>query len=324
MKSTRHFPYFPDNRALRGLTIPLAVILLVVLTATAIAGDGQAAPEPTLSAAFDRESAPVGSTVTLTLAYSLPEKAAVSTESAVKGLEELAVLDARFQPGRIQFDIMIDRIGSLSTGPLSLAYLDAEGERKALDAAPASVTVLSNLGEKPQEAGLRPIRGIVPTRSRWLAYWPWALGAAGLLIVAAVLFGGYRRFIKKDRIGTPQDSPHIRAEKALEALEAQGLFEKGAVKTHYFRLSEILRQYLEALRGFPAAEYTTEEIARRVSAPEDLNLVPLLRGIDLVKFADALPTRARKDETHHAALAYVRETAPSPVNGGLSSREAAS
>ena len=326
MNTPRLFSYFPNGRLPRGLTIPLALLLIVVLTTAAIAENEQTPRprEPTLSAAFDKASAPVGGIVTLTLTYSLPEKTALSPDAPVKGLEDLTVVDARFQQGKIRFDIMIDRIGTLSTGPLSLIYRDAEGERKSLDASPVPVTVLSNLGEKPQDAGLHPIRDIVPTRSRWLAYWPWALAGLGVLILAAALFWGYRRFMRKKRMETPQDPPHIRAEKELEDLEALGLFENGAVKAHYFRLSEILRKYLEAIRGFPAAEYTTEEIARRASDPADLNLVPLLRGIDLVKFADALPTQARKDETHQAALAYVRETAPSPGDGDLPLREAAS
>ena len=69
-----------------------------------------------------------------------------------------------------------------------------------------------------------------------------------------------------------------------------------------------MRRYLEAIRNFPAAEYTTEEIARRISAESDRKLIPLLQQADLVKFADTVPTAARKEEDIKAALAYIRQS----------------
>jgi hypothetical protein len=38
--------------------------------------------------------------------------------------------------------------------------------------------------------------------------------------------------------------------------------------------------------------------------------LPLLQRADLVKFADELPTPARKEEDIQDALAYIRETEP--------------
>ena len=96
----------------------------------------------------------------------------------------------------------------------------------------------------------------------------------------------------------------------MEALEAQGLFEKGHVKAYYFRFSEILRQYLEALRGFPAAEFTTEEIAAMIREEQDKILLPLLQQADLVKFADVVPTAMRKGRAIQRARSYIRETSP--------------
>jgi hypothetical protein len=102
--------------------------------------------------------------------------------------------------------------------------------------------------------------------------------------------------------------PHILAKKEIELLEAQGLFEKGEVKGFYFRFSEILRRYLESLRRFPAAEFTTEEIALRIHSEEDRMLLTLLRQADVVKFADFIPTPARKEEEVKTALSYIEET----------------
>ena len=101
---------------------------------------------------------------------------------------------------------------------------------------------------------------------------------------------------------------HTKAQQEIEELEAQGLFEKGHAKAFYFRFSEILRRYLETLRGFPAAESTTEEIASRVDNDKDRALVPLLKHADVVKFADTVPTSNQKDEQVKEALSYIRET----------------
>ena len=106
------------------------------------------------------------------------------------------------------------------------------------------------------------------------------------------------------------DPPHIQARKELEKLQAEGLFEKGEIKAFYFRFSEILRHYLEAIRGFPAAEYTTEEISIYVKEEVDRKLIHLLKNADLVKFADHAPTPARKEQEFGEALIYIEETSP--------------
>ena len=105
-----------------------------------------------------------------------------------------------------------------------------------------------------------------------------------------------------------QVPPHIAAEQEIHELASQKIFEKGRIKEFYFRFSEILRRYLEALRGFPAAEYTTQEITLSIQAPEDRQILPLLQDADLVKFADLNPTPAKKNDEIEQALAYIRKT----------------
>jgi hypothetical protein len=83
------------------------------------------------------------------------------------------------------------------------------------------------------------------------------------------------------------------------------------VKTFYFIFSEIIRRYMESIRYFPAAEMTTEEIVRHVgNTSQDLEILPLLRQADLVKFADTIPTPDRKVSDIEAARTYIRQTCP--------------
>jgi hypothetical protein len=273
---------------------------------------------PGLTASLDRDSARVGSKVILTLSYRLPEGAGFSDIPEIKGLEALTPMDREIGPDAIRITLLVDQLGSWKTGPISVSYLDKDGKTQALTTDPVSLTVLSNLGEKPEEAELRPIQGIIPTTPLWWKYSPWIAGIAGLLLIVLGLLWWYHRRHRKALSAMAQDPAHVWAKKAIEDLEAQGLFEKGQAKAFYFRFSEIVRRYLEAIRGFPAAEFTTEEITLCLNSEQDRKLLPLLRQADLVKFADTIPIQARKEEAVNTALSYIHETSPGPETGDSS------
>jgi len=267
--------------------------------------------EPRLNATLDRQSATVGSIVTLTLDYHLPEGARLEDKAGVQGLGDLTVVEKTLEPGRITIRFLVDKLDLLKTNSLSLTYLDREENTQTITADPVSLEVPSNLGDKPEEAHLKPIQDIIPTRALWLKYLPWGASAAGILVLLAATYWWYRN--KRIRTLSPEvmDPPHLRAKKELKGLISQNLFEKGEVKRFYFHFSEILRRYLATLRGFPAVELTTEEIALTINNEKDRTLIPLLRGADLVKFADAVPTSAKKDDEVQRAFAYIGETTPS-------------
>jgi hypothetical protein len=285
------------------------IILILICPAISWAKEDARSSGPGLTASLDRDSAVVGSMVVLTLTYRLPERAGFASEPEIKGFEELTEVDRVLGPDKIRITLLVDRLGSWKTGPISLAYLDKDESPRTLNAEPVSLTVLSNLGEKPEESRLRPIQGIFPTRPLWFRYIPWAAGLLVLLLIVLTFLWWVKRRRGRNSI-MAVDPPHIRAKKEIEELEGAGLFEKGHVKAYYFRFSEILRQYLESLRGFPAAEFTTEEIATYIVKEQDRSLIPLLRQADLVKFADTVPTAARKEEAVDAAFSYIRETSP--------------
>jgi DNA-directed RNA polymerase sigma subunit (sigma70/sigma32) len=92
----------------------------------------------------------------------------------------------------------------------------------------------------------------------------WILGGIALLLLAVVCEWWIRRRRGKGTKVTDETPPDKLAMRALKDLDALKLFEKGRIKDFYFGFSEILRRYLEAIRGFPAAEYTLEEIAKKL------------------------------------------------------------
>jgi hypothetical protein len=133
---------------------------------------------------------------------------------------------------------------------------------------------------------------------------------AAVVLIGLGLFWWRKRRQAPHAVDAYTAPPDVRARKALRELEAKRYFEKGLEKKYYYAFSEILRRYLESIRNFPAAEFTTEEIAKHIGAAQDRQLIPLLQQADLVKFADTVPTQARKEEDVKAALAYIRETSP--------------
>jgi len=288
----------------------VGMLLCIVQPATLWPQDDIKDSGQTLSASLDRDSARVGGIVELSLKYRLPEGARLPAEPEIKGIDGLTTVDRQIGPGQIRIRFLVDRLGPWKTGALSLRYLDKEGKSQVLTTGPVSLTVTSNLGDRPAEAELKPIQGIIPIRPLWLKYLPWSAGLLGILLIMSILFWWYKRGRGEKSSIIPQIPPHIRARKEIEELDAQRLFEKGLVKRFYFRFSEILRRYLGSLRGFPAVELTTEEIARCIDREQDRGLLALLRQVDLVKFADRIPVPARKEEEVKTALSYIQETSP--------------
>ena len=293
----------------------ILVILLVACPAVARSQEDMKGSEPGLTTSVDPVPVQFGSMVALTLAYRLPGQSHLPAEPKIMGLEGLTLIERQRTPGQIKIRFLVDQLDTWETGPLSLAYVDEEGEEQVLTDDPVSIPVLSNLGEKPEEAELRPIQGIFTTRALWPKYMPWGAGGLGVLLaIAGVVWWRKKRSIQ-DVSAEVVHLPHVLARKAIEGLEAQGLFEKGEIKGFYFRFSEILRRYLGCLRQFPAAEFTTEEISLFIHREEDRMLVSLLRQADLVKFADAIPTQARKEEAVKTALSYIEETGSALATG---------
>jgi hypothetical protein len=284
----------------------------VVLTAWIAGADTEVASSaPSLSASIEKNTAKIGELLWLTLTYELPEGGHLPEDPVVGGIEKLNIVERVIRPGEIKFRFIVDQLESFQTEPITLIFIEKDENEQQLETSPVIIDISSNLGEKPEEATLRPIQDIIPIRSRWVPLLPWA-AAAGILLSFVIAWLWWRRKHRPISIlAAAVDPPHIQAEKEIDQLLADGLFEKGEVKTFYFIFSEIIRRYMESIRRFPAAEMTTEEIARHVgNTSQDQEILPLLRQTDLVKFADTIPTPDRKARDIETARTYIRQTCP--------------
>jgi len=266
---------------------------------------------PSLTAALEKNTARTGDMLWLTFTYKIPQGAQLPDDAGISGLEALAVVEHKADPNRIQIRFWVDQLESFNLGPFSLTYIDGNKDEQQVTTDPIAVTILSNLGEKPEEASLKPIQDIISTKTRWLATLLWALAVILLLGLAALFIWWHKRRRIRDIRATLEDPPHVRAEREIDDLIASGLFETGNVKAFYFNFSETIRRYMESIRRFPAAEMTTEEIARWVKTdPSDQKILPLLRQADLVKFADAIPAPDSKNQDILTARTYIQQTRP--------------
>ena len=270
---------------------------------------------PGLEATLDRDSATVGSIVQLSLKYHLPKGTTLPDRPEIKGLEGFTVLGSTKEKNIIRIRLLCDRLSSCKTGPVSISYIDKDGNPGVIKTGPVSLTIQSNFGEKPQDARLKPIIGIIPARPVWFKYLPWAAGIIALTALIIGLFFWKKKTQRQVFTVVPEDPAHIRAQKEIRQLESEGLFEKGDIKGFYFRFSEILRKYMESLRGFPAAELTTEEIALHIRMEDDRGMLSLLRQADMVKFADSMPEPAEKEDEIRSALSYIDKTNPFSETG---------
>ena len=293
--------------------IPTFLILIQVFAPAAqLVANTENQNSGILSASVDQNAVPVGGIIWLTLDYRLPEGGQLPEKLEIKGLEGLSILKHIVNPQQIRIQLLVDHVGPWQSAPISLSYLDANGETQRLTSKPVAIQVVSNIDEKKQEAELRPIRDIVSVKSIWQSYLLWMVVFVFLMLIGLGLFWWYKRRRTPATITEYTEPPDVRARRELRGLESQRFFENGLVKKYYFIYSEILRRYLESIRNFPAAEYTTEEIAKRISSEPDRKLIVLLQQADLVKFADKVPTPAGKEKDIKSALAYIRQTSPQP------------
>lgn len=146
--------------------------------------------------------------------------------------------------------------------------------------------------------------------------WQWLLYTLGGIIILmgllALAWWFWKRRKKAETIlpTAPRISPDAEAYEALDALAAEnGL----SPKQFYFRLSAVLRHYMERRYDFPAAEMTTEELLPKVDqltmdASLARELKVFCRFADPIKFAGAAARKDRLAQDLAFTRDFVRQT----------------
>ena len=144
-----------------------------------------------------------------------------------------------------------------------------------------------------------------------MAFPRWVIVLAMILLVLSVsglIFGVLWWMRRKNvikKIPVPVVPPKPEDEVALTALkelEKQALWMQGRYKQHYFRVSEVLKNYMGARYDCDAPERTASEMIqilqeKRISDRLLTTLATLFDHLDLVKFTDRVP-----NETESTAI----------------------
>jgi hypothetical protein len=142
-----------------------------------------------------------------------------------------------------------------------------------------------------------------------------------LLIVAIVFFILYKTKKKVFFFEKPVEPPHRIALRELDLLKDEKLWQKSEYKIYYSRLTDIIRQYIEARFLINAMEQTTDETIDAFERTKLLDratfeqLQWLLQTADLAKFAKQIPLPDENDKSMKIAYHIVLSTKPNEMEG---------
>lgn len=320
--------------ALPGLLAGLLVGTIAGCAESEAPATADREPRPPVEAAtaVDRAVATTGDVITYSVTVDhdpafeieLPEPGA---EIAGFRIFDLGRAEPQESRGRLiearWYKLRADIVGSYVLPPVSVFYRPAESpeespeegaaEWQTIETSAIFVEVESVL---PADGEVADIRGLKPLRQvRRGPPWLWiGIGLAVLVLAAGTFWVWYRR----PRPVAPPVPPHVLAFGELETLRGTDFDDPQSVRRFHFRISEVIRTYVEGRWGLNATDLTTEEILPELAgltelpADEGVRLRGFLRATDHVKFAEHRPPQSEIEQTWEAALGFVEATQPRP------------
>ena len=154
----------------------------------------------------------------------------------------------------------------------------------------------------------------VPTSFKRLILWI-SVGL-GVLLLSGIIYGLVCKFKKRSKIQeqTFKRTPQEIAYELLERLLKEDLIAKGLVREYYYRITNILRHYIEDRFSLLAPERTTEEFLTEMAHTNQLDdthkilIREFLERCDMVKYAKYGPSNLEIKETYDAAKRFIDET----------------
>lgn len=207
-------------------------------------------------------------------------------------------------------------IGQQTIPSLKIRYKDSQGAGEVVTNE-ITVNIKGVLKEGEIAADIKDIFPPldVPARFTRLIVWIFA-GLAAFSLSGAIywLINKLKKGHKKQEREFIARSPHEVAYELLENLLKEDLIAKGLIKEYYYRITDIVRHYLEKRFGLLAPERTTEEFLGEMAYTNKLDdthkrlIREFLERCDMVKYAKYGPSRAEIQETYDAAKLFIDET----------------
>lgn len=184
----------------------------------------------------------------------------------------------------------------------------------------------ANKGVTPEELSKITVldpRELPTFMSRW--WWTIPAGLATLAVILLITVPRLRRWLRRRWLERPKPAPppipaDVWARQQLTALIAEHLLDRGLLQEFHYRVSFIVRGYIERRYGVTAGEMTTEEFL--AAAVADARFGPditeelrrFLATCDMVKYARHEPSGDESSGALQAAESFVdRTSGPDPT-----------
>ena len=210
------------------------------------------------------------------------------------------------------YKLQADIAGSYIIPAQAVSYAGDNGTRE-LKTPQIFIEVKSSLKPGPDAPkDIIDIKTLEEVPFNWRPY-IWAGCAA--LVVICLGAGGFMYYRKRKKKAAVLKKPaHIIALEEIEKLKSEHLIEKGIVREHYFRLSDIFRHYIENRFSIPAVEQTTQELLPEImrldamQASAKSGARDFLHHSDMVKFAKYVPAEDEVTLNEQNVVRIIDET----------------
>lgn len=207
-------------------------------------------------------------------------------------------------------------IGQQTIPALKITYRDGQSEGEVFT---NQVTIdIKGVIKEGETAG--DIKDILPpvtvaTNFRRLILWI-SIGF-GVFLLSGIIYGvisKYKKMAKTHGYQVVRKKPHEIAYELMERLSKENLIAQGLIKEYYYRITNILRHYLEDRFCLLAPERTTEEFLTEMAHTNKLEerhkilIREFLVRCDMVKYAKYGPSSLEIQETYDAAKKAIDET----------------
>ena len=301
-------------------------ILIVLIFAEYTYADrktlGKEDSRPRVNANVDKAKVTIGDKINYKITVGFPEEIEVlppeiKDELGGLAVEDFGIEESMNEEGEITREIWCVletfNVGSYIIPAFDIKYKMKPGTEEAVVKTPeVFIEVVTILDENASD-----VRGIKPpvaiSKSYFRLYIIIAIVLGVLAIAAAIIF--LYRGKKKEVEFVPAPLPaHQIAYNELENLKALNLISEGRIKEYYYRLSNIVRHYIESRFRLMAPERTTEEFLAEMTVTDRLAGVHkelisnFLEHCDMVKFAAYGPDSLEIENSFDSATKLVDET----------------
>ena len=302
--------------------------LYILLLATVLFSSLATAQQYKVKAELDTNIILIGDQTILHLTLQQPRGKTVFWPSIVDNIgENIEVVDITENdtipvPGTDLVDIKVDLTitswdtGIISLPPLPFIYAQINDSTQLTVETPEMKMYIAYL-KVDLEKGVADIKPIIEAPWTFKEILPILLWSLLAIFIIALLFYIYHRWKNNKPIIPLPKKPvipaHIIANKELDKLKQEKLWQDNKAKEYYSKLTDIFRTYLENRMHFGAMEMITDEIVKELKKKEiDKELLKQTKSIletsDFVKFAKIQPIESENVEALDWAYSFIEAT----------------